>query len=65
MEINQLMFLLIDVVLLAIALILLIPVSVLFLECSAAFLSGEGERIMAALIRPRAALAADAMGDSG
>jgi len=38
-EINQLLFLLIDVVLLAIALILLIPVAVLFLECSAAFLS--------------------------
>ncbi|MEG4346527.1 glycosyltransferase family 2 protein [Microcoleus sp. A003_D6] len=39
MQINQLPFLFIDFVLLAIALILLIPVAVLFLECSAAFLS--------------------------
>lgn len=39
MEINQLSFLFVDVVLLTIALILLIPVAVLFLECSAAFLS--------------------------
>ncbi|MBE9119770.1 glycosyltransferase [Tychonema sp. LEGE 07199] len=39
MEINQLPFLFVDVVLLTIALILLIPVAVLFLECSAAFLS--------------------------
>ncbi|MEG3976572.1 glycosyltransferase [Microcoleus sp. herbarium8] len=39
MQINQLPFLLVDVVLLTIALILLIPVAVLFLECSAAFLS--------------------------
>jgi len=38
-QINQLAFLFIDVVLLAIALILLIPVAVLFLECSAAFFS--------------------------
>ena len=39
MEINQLLLLFVDVVLLTIALILLIPVAVLFLECSAAFLS--------------------------
>ncbi|MEG3937099.1 glycosyltransferase [Microcoleus sp. S36b_A3] len=39
MEINQLPLLFVDVVLLTIALILLIPVAVLFLECSAAFLS--------------------------
>ncbi len=39
MQINQLAFQFIDVVLLTIALILLIPVAVLFLECSAAFLS--------------------------
>jgi len=38
-QINQLAFLFIDVMLLTIALILLIPVAVLFLECSAAFLS--------------------------
>jgi cellulose synthase/poly-beta-1,6-N-acetylglucosamine synthase-like glycosyltransferase len=37
--INQLAFLFVDVVLLTIALILLIPIAVLFLECSAAFLS--------------------------
>jgi cellulose synthase/poly-beta-1,6-N-acetylglucosamine synthase-like glycosyltransferase len=39
-EINQLLFILIDVVLWAIALLLLIPITVLFLECSGAFLSG-------------------------
>ncbi|MEG5000852.1 glycosyltransferase family 2 protein [Microcoleus sp. B4-D4] len=39
MEINQLPLLFVNVVLLTIALILLIPVAVLFLECSAAFLS--------------------------
>jgi cellulose synthase/poly-beta-1,6-N-acetylglucosamine synthase-like glycosyltransferase len=38
-QINQLAFLFVDVVLLTIALILLIPIAVLFLECSAAFLS--------------------------
>ncbi|MGB3266149.1 MAG: glycosyltransferase [Microcoleus sp.] len=42
MQINQLPFLFVDVVLLTIALILLIPVAVLFLECSAAFLSSFG-----------------------
>ncbi|MEG4321205.1 MULTISPECIES: glycosyltransferase [unclassified Microcoleus] len=58
MQINQLAFIFIDVVLLAIALILLIPVAVLFLECSAAFLSGlsptaetqEGRPTVAVLI---------------
>ncbi|WP_293336771.1 glycosyltransferase family 2 protein [Microcoleus sp. CAWBG58] len=42
MQINQLGFLFVDVVLLAIALIVLIPVAVLFLECCAAFLSSFG-----------------------
>ncbi|MEG4058789.1 MULTISPECIES: glycosyltransferase [unclassified Microcoleus] len=56
MEINQLLFLLIDVVLLAIALILLIPVAVLFLECSAAFLSGQGETAETKAPRPKVAV---------
>ncbi|MEG4229457.1 glycosyltransferase [Microcoleus sp. N9_B2] len=56
MEINQLLFLLIDVVLLTIALILLIPVAVLFLECSAAFLSGFGETAKSKEPRPKIAV---------
>ena len=56
MEINQLLFLLIDVVLLAIALILLIPVAVLFLECSAAFLSGVGPTAETKAPRPKVAV---------
>ena len=56
MEINQLLFLLIDVVLWAIALILLIPVTVLFLECSAAFLSGFPPTAETKAPRPKAAV---------
>ena len=56
MEINQLPFLLIDVVLLTIALILLIPVAVLFLECSAAFLSGLRETAKTQEPRPKVAV---------
>ena len=56
MQINQLAFLLIDVVLLTIALILLIPVAVLFLECSAAFLSGLGPTAETKELRPKVAV---------
>ena len=56
MQINQLAFMFIDVVLLAIALILLIPVAVLFLECSAAFLSGLGPTADIKSPRPKVAV---------
>ncbi len=56
MEINQLLFILIDVVLLAIALILLIPITVLFLECSAAFLSGFRPTAETKAPRPKVAV---------
>ena len=56
MEINQLAFLFIDVVLLTIALIVLIPVAVLFLECSAAFLSGFGTTAETQEPRPKLAV---------
>ncbi len=56
MEINQLLFLFIDVVLWAIALILLIPVAVLFLECSAAFFSGFGSTAETKAPRPKIAV---------
>ena len=56
MEINQLLFLLIDVVLWAIALILLIPVTVLFLECSAAFPSGFPPTAETKAPRPKVAV---------
>ncbi|MBE9186766.1 glycosyltransferase family 2 protein [Microcoleus sp. LEGE 07076] len=56
MEINQLPFLFVDVVFLAIALILLIPVAVLFLECSAAFFSGFGPTAETQEPRPKVAV---------
>ena len=56
METNQLAFLLIDVMLLAIALLLLVPVAVLFLECSAALLSRRSETAETNLPRPKVAV---------
>ncbi len=56
MEINQLAFLFINAFLLAIALILLIPVAVLFLECTAALLSRQNETSETKLPRPRIAV---------
>ncbi|MEG4802977.1 glycosyltransferase family 2 protein [Microcoleus sp. ARI1-B5] len=56
MQINQLPFLFVDVVVLAIALIVLIPVAVLFLECSAAFLSSFGDTAKTQEPRPKVAV---------
>lgn len=56
MQINQLAFQFIDVVLLTIALILLIPITVLFLECSAAFLSSLGPTSQTQEPRPKIAI---------
>ena len=56
MEIHQLAFLFINAFLLAIALILLIPVGVLFLECTAALLSAGNETSETKLPRPRLAV---------
>jgi cellulose synthase/poly-beta-1,6-N-acetylglucosamine synthase-like glycosyltransferase len=53
---NQLAFLFIDVMLLAIALILLIPVAVLFLECTAALLSRHNSTATTKLPRPKIAV---------
>jgi cellulose synthase/poly-beta-1,6-N-acetylglucosamine synthase-like glycosyltransferase len=55
-ETNQLAFLLIDVMLWAIALILLVPVAVLFLECSAALLSRRSATTETKLPRPKVAV---------
>ncbi|MCC3447929.1 MAG: glycosyltransferase family 2 protein [Microcoleus sp. PH2017_39_LGB_O_B] len=56
MQINQLGFLFVDVVLSAIALIVLIPVAVLFLECCAAFLSSFGTTAETEEPRPKVAV---------
>ncbi|NJK69260.1 MAG: glycosyltransferase [Microcoleus sp. CSU_2_2] len=56
METNQLAFLSIDVILLAIALLLLVPVAVLFLECSAALLSRRSATAETNLPRPKVAV---------
>ncbi|TAG64012.1 MAG: glycosyltransferase, partial [Oscillatoriales cyanobacterium] len=56
MQINQLGFLFVDVVLSAIALIVLIPVAVLFLECCAAFLSSFGTTAETQEPRPKVAV---------
>ncbi|MCC3455138.1 glycosyltransferase family 2 protein [Microcoleus sp. PH2017_08_TRC_O_A] len=56
MQINQLGFLFVDVVLSAIALIVLIPVAVLFLECCAAFLSSFGDTAETQEARPKVAV---------
>ena len=56
MQINQLAFLFIDAFLLTIALILLIPVAVLFLECTAALLSGSNQTSETKSPRPRVAV---------
>ena len=56
MQTNQLAFLLIDVMLWAIALILLVPVAVLFLECSAALLSRRNATAETNLPRPKVAV---------
>lgn len=56
MQNNQLAFLFIDVILLAIALIVLIPVAVLFLECTAALLSRHNSTAKTKLPRPKIAV---------
>lgn len=56
MQNNQLAFLFIDALILAIALILLIPVAVLFLECTAALLSGKNETSETKSPRPKVAV---------
>ena len=56
MQINQLAFLFIDAILFAIALILLIPVAVLFLECTAALLSAPKETSETKSPRPKIAV---------
>ncbi|MFM9268139.1 glycosyltransferase family 2 protein [Tychonema sp. BBK16] len=56
MQINHLAFLFIDVILFAIALILLIPVTVLFLECTAALLSGPSKTSETKSPRPKIAV---------
>ncbi|WP_293133088.1 glycosyltransferase [Microcoleus sp. bin38.metabat.b11b12b14.051] len=56
MQINQLAFQFVDVVLLTIALILLIPIAVLFLECCAAFLSAFGPAAETPEPRPKVAV---------
>jgi len=53
---NQLVFLFIDALIFAIALILLIPVAVLFLECTAALLSGKNETSETKSPRPKIAV---------
>jgi cellulose synthase/poly-beta-1,6-N-acetylglucosamine synthase-like glycosyltransferase len=55
-ETNQLAFLSIDVILLVIALLLLVPIAVLFLECSAALLSRRSETAETNLPRPKVAV---------
>jgi cellulose synthase/poly-beta-1,6-N-acetylglucosamine synthase-like glycosyltransferase len=55
-QINQLAFLSIDVMLWVIALILLVPVAVLFLECSAALLSRRNATAETNLPRPKVAV---------
>lgn len=50
------MFLVVDIVLLIIALFLLIPIAVLFVECSAAFLPSQGKTWEANSPRPRVAV---------
>ena len=56
MQNNQLVFLFIDALIFAIALILLIPVAVLFLECTAALLSGKNETSETKSPRPKIAV---------
>ena len=56
MQINQLAFLFIDAILFAIALILLIPIAVLFLECTAALLSAPKETSETKSPRPKIAV---------
>ncbi|MEG3846404.1 glycosyltransferase family 2 protein [Microcoleus sp. herbarium19] len=56
MQINQLAFLFIDAFLLAIALIILIPVAVLFLECTAALLSPRNSTADTKSPRPKVAV---------
>ncbi|HEY9740919.1 MAG TPA: glycosyltransferase family 2 protein [Coleofasciculaceae cyanobacterium] len=50
------MFLFVDIVLFVIALFLLVPISVLFLECSAALFPGRGETWDVGVSRPRVAV---------
>ena len=56
MQINQLAFLFIDAILFAIALILLIPIAVLFLECTAALLSNPNKTSETKSPRPKIAV---------
>ena len=53
---NQPVFLFVDIALFAIALLLLVPIAVLFIECSAALLPGRSESWNASVPRPRVAV---------